>query len=112
RRRARRVRGRAADRSRPDRAADARGHGAYRRRRARGGAGDRTQRHLESRTFLRSRGTASGAARLDSAGSRMTQEGTVSPVVYGLASTSWGNEELGAIRRVLESGRLTMGESV
>jgi CDP-6-deoxy-D-xylo-4-hexulose-3-dehydrase len=42
----------------------------------------------------------------------MTPEGTVRRDVYGLASTSWGTEELGAIRRVLDSGWLTMGENV
>jgi CDP-4-dehydro-6-deoxyglucose reductase, E1 len=31
---------------------------------------------------------------------------------YGLASSSWGQEEIEAVRRTLESGRVTMGEEV
>ena len=31
---------------------------------------------------------------------------------YDLASSSWGPEELAAMRRVIESGRFTMGEHV
>ncbi len=42
----------------------------------------------------------------------MTQKGSAGSVEYGLAGTSWGAEELAAIRRVIDSGRLTMGESV
>jgi CDP-6-deoxy-D-xylo-4-hexulose-3-dehydrase len=34
------------------------------------------------------------------------------PVTYDLASTSWGQEELDAIARVLREGRLTIGEYV
>ncbi len=33
-------------------------------------------------------------------------------MVYELASTSWGQEELDAMQRVLRSGRFTMGEQV
>ena len=33
-------------------------------------------------------------------------------MVYELASTSWGEEELDAIHRVLREGRFTMGENV
>ena len=33
-------------------------------------------------------------------------------MVYDLASSSWGEEELDAIHRVLACGRLTMGENV
>ena len=31
---------------------------------------------------------------------------------YGLASSSWGQEEIEAVRRTIESGRFTMGEEV
>jgi CDP-6-deoxy-D-xylo-4-hexulose-3-dehydrase len=31
---------------------------------------------------------------------------------YELSSTSWGQEELDAMQRVLRSGRFTMGEQV
>ena len=31
---------------------------------------------------------------------------------YGLASSSWGQEEIEAVRRTIESGRVTMGEEV
>ena len=42
----------------------------------------------------------------------VTPEGTVGQTFYGLASTTWDDDELAAIRRVLDGGRVTMGECV